>query len=205
MKSLFLLVLLCSAELISSFADTDFKADTDDKADTYVEADTDVDAHPDVKADTDVVADAEVEVKDWGAYCTTTFPGLCESQSFKHGCTVYTFYSYPRNFTDAEFFCRRRARGGHLASVHSSYINRALTCLTTHCNSVIRVWLGAYELFRSRRFVWTDGSRWNYANWVSSWPRYYSMACVELNWGVRGQWSDHSCNIRKPFVCEHRH
>ncbi|XP_041088452.1 lectin-like [Polyodon spathula] len=181
MKNLFLLVLLCSVELVCSSADTD------------------------VKAYSDNAADADVEVKDWGAYCTTTFPGLCESQSYRDGITVYTFYRHKQNFTEAEMYCRQRGRGGHLASVHNSRINQALTCLTTHCNNVNRVWLGGFELFRGTKFAWTDGSMWDYSNWLSNWPRYFNMACVELNWGATGKWSDHSCYLKKAFVCEHQH
>ncbi|XP_069052781.1 lectin-like [Lepisosteus oculatus] len=151
----------------------------------------------------DVQADPEVDVGDWDTYCPTAFPGLCKSQSFTEGHTVYTYFTHHLNFTDAEMFCRRKYRDGHLASIHSYRINRLVTCLTTHCNHAARVWIGGFELFRSGRFTWTDGTHWDYSPWIAGFPVRFTQACVELNWNIRGTWSDHSCYLRKPFVCKH--
>ncbi|MBN3307522.1 LECA protein, partial [Amia calva] len=149
--------------------------------------------------------DIEVEAGEWDSYCDTNFPEMRDSQNYTDGIIVYSLFRSSLNFTDAEIFCRRRYRNGHLASIHSYRTNRILTCLTSHNSRVKRAWLGAYELFSSAKYVWSDGTKWNYANWVRGWPRRYSQSCVEINWKRVGQWSDHSCSVRKQFVCEHRH
>ncbi|XP_034765724.2 serine-aspartate repeat-containing protein I-like isoform X2 [Acipenser ruthenus] len=189
MKSLFLLVLLCSAELISSFAvpanvevdaeseaHADCAVDADSAAHANCAADADSAAHKncaadadcEVQADSAVHADcaahadsaehadctpnadcaADVEVKDWGAYCNATFPGLCETQSYSDGCHRYTFHGHAVGFCCAEWHCRAR-HCGHLASVNNHCTERALVCLSIHCNRALTTWIGGYRTCRS--------------------------------------------------------
>ncbi|KAK1140170.1 neurocan core protein-like [Acipenser oxyrinchus oxyrinchus] len=243
MKSLFLLALLCSAELISSFAvPANVEVDADCAAHADCAADADSAAHADCAADADCAVDADcaadadcalqadsavhadcaadadsaahadctphadcaadVEVKDWGAYCNATFPGLCETQSYSDGCHRYTFHRHPVNFHCAEIHCRR-SHCGHLASVNNHCINRALTCLTVQCNHVLTTWIGGVRTCRG--FRWTDHSCWRYQNWNHCCPRRCGGSCVVLNWGGTGQWCNSHCCERRPFICKGRY
>ncbi|XP_058877877.1 proteoglycan 3-like [Acipenser ruthenus] len=242
MKSLFLLVLLCSAELISSFAvpaNVEVHADSAAHANCAADADSaahancavhaDCAAHADCAVDADCAAHADsaehadcaadadsaehadctpnadcaadVEVKDWGAYCNATFPGLCETQSYSDGCHRYTFHRHAVSFSCAEIHCQH-SHCGHLASVNNHCINHALTCLSVQCNHALTTWIGGQMTCRG--FQWTDGSCWRYQNWYYGCPRSCGGSCVVLNWGATGKWCNRPCCEPRPFICKGR-
>ncbi|XP_065121398.1 lectin-like [Paramisgurnus dabryanus] len=124
---------------------------------------------------------------------------------FKVGKYCVKYFSKPLNFTDAENSCRRTVPGGHLVSVHNAKANHDLLSIVKLKNPTnLRMWLGAYELFQSGKFLWTDGSFWDYAVWTPGEPsNLYSRReeCVEMNWKVVGKWNDHGCNSRKGYIC----
>ncbi|XP_065121395.1 lectin-like [Paramisgurnus dabryanus] len=115
------------------------------------------------------------------------------------------YFSTPLNFTDAENSCRRTVPGGHLVSVHNAGANNNLLSIVTKMNPKnLRIWLGGYELFQSGKFLWTDGSFWDYEDWTPGEPsNLYSSTeeCVEMNWKDAGKWNDDSCNFKKNYIC----
>ncbi|XP_030643669.1 lectin-like [Chanos chanos] len=152
---------------------------------------TDVD--PD---DAELLMDSKLDVK-----------RCCPCGWYKLGRFCVRYFSRPLSFPDAEFHCRRAYRGGHLVSVHSPSQNRRLLHIVKRCaGRNPRFWIGGFELFKSRHFIWTDGSSWCYNNWVPGEPTFGGgkEACVEVNWHTIGKWNDHTCYTKKSYVCAFR-
>ncbi|XP_043095126.1 lectin-like isoform X2 [Puntigrus tetrazona] len=143
-------------------------------------------------------------------YCA--MPQKCNiygfSDWYKVGKVCVKYFNRPRNFTDAEFDCRARAPGAHLVSVHSKQNNDYLLCIVKKFQpNKLRIWLGAFELFKSGQFLWLDGSFWNYQIWTRGEPNHMYTSteeCVEMNWKEIGKWNDASCNVKKRYICAFR-
>uniref|UniRef100_A0A8C1XCF3 C-type lectin domain-containing protein n=1 Tax=Cyprinus carpio TaxID=7962 RepID=A0A8C1XCF3_CYPCA len=85
-----------------------------------------------------------------------------------------------------QFNCRTKVPGAHLVSVHKKEHNDYLLCIVKKFNpNNLRIWLGAFELFKSGKFLWLDGSNWDFQKWKHGEPSqiYTSIEeCVEMNW-----------------------
>ncbi|XP_073699393.1 lectin-like [Garra rufa] len=138
-----------------------------------------------------------------------TMPKPCNVYGFtnwyKVGSYCVKYFRRPRNFTDAEYNCRTTAPGAHLVSVHSKTDNDLLLCMVKKFSpNNLRFWLGAFELFKSGQFLWLDGSFWDFQIWTRGEPNHMytsSEECVEMNWKEIGKWNDHSCHVRKSYMC----
>ncbi|XP_026145194.1 galactose-specific lectin nattectin-like [Carassius auratus] len=136
-------------------------------------------------------------------------PRACPVAGYNHwysvGSRCVRYFSTPLNFTEAEFSCRSQAHGGHLVSVHNSKANADVLCIVVYHNPHnLITWIGGFELFRSGKFIWTDGSFWNYQIWSPGEPtRIYrsSDVCVEMNWSHVGKWNDYPCHVRRNYMC----
>ncbi|XP_050958297.1 lectin-like [Labeo rohita] len=115
------------------------------------------------------------------------------------------YYNQPLNFSDAEFSCREKAPGAHLVSVHNKKHNEILLDIVKKFNpNNLRIWLGAFELFQSGKFLWLDGSFWDYEIWTTGEPTniYNSKEeCLEMNWKETGRWNDDACSYKKNYIC----
>ncbi|XP_050958299.1 lectin-like isoform X1 [Labeo rohita] len=124
---------------------------------------------------------------------------------YKAGRYCVKYFNSPLNFTDAELKCRATAPGAHLVSVHSKKHNDYLLCMVQKFNpNNLRFWLGAFELFKSGVFLWTDGSFWDFQIWTSGEPNHMYTStedCVEMNWKETGKWNDDSCHVKKNYIC----
>ncbi|XP_051758985.1 lectin-like [Ctenopharyngodon idella] len=135
-------------------------------------------------------------------------PEACDvdgfSDWFKVGRYCVKYFNTPANFTDAEFSCMKNVSGGHLVSVHNEKDNGQLLCTMTELSrNKPRVWLGGYQLFKTGKFRWLDGSSWIYQRWAAGEPNhiYTNEECVEMNWKVDGMWNDESCSVKKNYFC----
>eukprot|EP00063_Salmo_salar_P063730 XP_014038565.1 PREDICTED: lectin isoform X1 [Salmo salar] len=151
--------------------------------------------------------DAQVYFQEETAECD--MPKACDLKNYEDwyrlGSYCIKYYKAPLNFTEAETQCRSAAPGGHLVSVHNCQANDNLLCVVMKNNAKSpRIWLGGFELFQSGKFVWTDGSSWNFDAWTPGEPisRWTSREdCVEMNWSSIGKWNDHTCFTKKSYVC----
>ncbi|KAM9528946.1 lectin-like isoform 1-T1 [Salvelinus alpinus] len=151
--------------------------------------------------------DAPVYLQEETAACD--MPRACDLKNYEDwyrlGSYCIKYYKAALNFTEAETQCRSAAPGGHLVSVHNSQANANLLCVVMKNNAKSpRIWLGGFELFQSGKFVWTDGSSWNFDAWTPGEPisRWTSREdCVEMNWSRIGKWNDHTCFTKKSYVC----
>ncbi|XP_042572549.1 lectin-like [Cyprinus carpio] len=124
---------------------------------------------------------------------------------YKVGSVCVKYFDRPLNFTDAEFNCRTKVPGAHLVSVHEEKHNDYLLCIVKKFNpNNLRIWLGAFELFKSGKFLWLDGSNWDFQKWKHGEPsQIYTSTeeCVEMNWHEPGKWNDHACHVKKNYIC----
>nr|XP_014353404.1 PREDICTED: lectin-like [Latimeria chalumnae] len=128
--------------------------------------------------------------------CEIGVPRLCSPSSsdwcLKHKGRILRFINCPSNFSNAEVYCRRHFHG-HLVSIHNHCQNNAVYRLTiSGGNCGPRTWIGGFELFNSGHYMWTDGSFFDFVNWVPGEPtQTFRTAedCMEMNWHSK------CCNI----------
>uniref|UniRef100_A0A672QHI9 Lectin-like n=1 Tax=Sinocyclocheilus grahami TaxID=75366 RepID=A0A672QHI9_SINGR len=124
---------------------------------------------------------------------------------YKVGSVCVKYFNRALNFTEAEFSCRTKAPGAHLVSVHNKKHNDYLLCIVKKFNPKnLRIWLGAFEFFKSGTFFWLDGSYWDFQIWTRGEPNHMytgTEECVEMNWKEIGRWNDDSCHIKKNYIC----
>ncbi|KAL0968618.1 hypothetical protein UPYG_G00269230 [Umbra pygmaea] len=117
----------------------------------------------------------------------------------------FTYNSTPRSWVEAEKYCR--AIGGNLASVHSAGeydAIRQLVARSTGGNPA--TWIGGTDIYQDRTWFWSDGTRFDYANWNGGEPNNANgrEPCIQINAGAGHQWNDLSCGQTLPSVCSRR-
>ncbi|XP_071333560.1 probable inactive protein kinase DDB_G0270444 isoform X3 [Trachinotus anak] len=118
----------------------------------------------------------------------------------------YHFFKGPRRAEDAEFFCQAQFPGGHLASITTPYIHReVMNMIVQHSGVYTRTWIGGLRYLETGRFVWLDGSRWGYADWLSGEPNNTADVedCVELLASRNGKFNDFTCWEPQAFICSY--
>ncbi|XP_028370845.1 proteoglycan 3-like [Phyllostomus discolor] len=118
------------------------------------------------------------------------------------GCKTcrYILVRNLRRFRVARRTCKK-CFGGNLASIHNRRTNTRLQRLTSGINQG-QVWIGGVVrgwLFW-RRYLWIDGSCWNYTNWAAGQPTWGLGHCIALS-TRGGQWQRAFCCRRLPFIC----
>ncbi|KAG2463861.1 lectin-like isoform X1 [Polypterus senegalus] len=141
------------------------------------------------------------------------YNGTCEVKKDVEGsgnwvgskARYYKFVEKKKTFYTAEKFCKQQGDDANLASIHSLKENKDVfdTALKI-TSSVRRFWIGGLRFPKSSYFIWTDGSKWDYTNWVYGQPDNGrgNEDCVEMNWKVDQEWNDCNCEELKPFVCQ---
>uniref|UniRef100_A0A3B1JQ99 C-type lectin domain-containing protein n=1 Tax=Astyanax mexicanus TaxID=7994 RepID=A0A3B1JQ99_ASTMX len=139
-------------------------------------------------------------------YCKLVLPSVCAKcqdgwLQFKSHC--FKVFTTNENFKTSEENCV--SAGGHLASMHSNADNvfiKDLVWNTTNSNAV--TWIGARDAGQLGKWVWTDGSAFDYSIWSNGQPDKHSPLeqCVEINY--LDQWNDANCDNRHPSVCAKR-
>ncbi|XP_069468591.1 C-type lectin mannose-binding isoform-like [Ambystoma mexicanum] len=118
------------------------------------------------------------------------------------GNVCYKLFNCKTTFANAELYCRRRIRGGRLASLHTCRDNRFVSRLLRHGPAT--AWIGGLYLHQGKTFIWSDGSEFNYQNWSPGEPNNCGRNefCMEI-YG-NGKWNDLACNRARAFICEYR-
>ena len=110
--------------------------------------------------------------------------------------------------------------GGELASVHTSATNRFLLDLATEGP---RFWIGGYEDPPTKTWKWSDGSGFNYSDWIQGEPSNTGFTMSQKNGslevhihppedyleivkngfpGKTGTWNDLYVFDKKRFMCQ---
>ena len=74
------------------------------------------------------------------------------------------------------------------------------------------LWIGLHDMGTANHYRWVDGRTarvgdvdMTYTNWRGGRPEDdASQECIQLDSGSAGQWADHPCNDRLPYMCELR-
>ncbi|XP_048826637.1 C-type lectin BfL-2-like [Brienomyrus brachyistius] len=123
---------------------------------------------------------------------------------YKVGPYCMKYFNTPLSFANAEITCRQKAPGGHLASVHNARANADLIRIVKkRSRGQWSIWLGGMRLCKSSRFIWTDGSHWNFQKWAPGEPNnaWNNENCMEMYIKYIGYWNDFPCEGLRPFVC----
>ncbi|XP_010745550.3 uncharacterized protein si:ch211-160b11.4 [Larimichthys crocea] len=126
----------------------------------------------------------------------------CPGVSYEGKC--YEFFRGPKKAVDAEFFCQQQFHGGHLASITSRNIHaKIMNMMSQQYGRSTRTWVGGLRYLDSGRFVWLDGSRWTYADWLSGEPNHTSNLedCIEVL--PSGKFNDFTCWEPQAFICSY--
>ncbi|XP_076603425.1 uncharacterized protein LOC143330614 [Chaetodon auriga] len=118
----------------------------------------------------------------------------------------YRFFGRQKRAEDAELFCQNMFPGGHLGSITSPYIHReVMRMILQHNGAYTRTWVGGLRYLKTGRFIWLDGSRWSYADWLSGEPNDTSGVedCVELLERGNGKFNDFTCWEPQAFICSY--
>ena len=124
---------------------------------------------------------------------------VCPKNWVRFGDSCYKFSSKSASWNAAKAFCE--AQGSHLLVINSRAENQAIG---THSSHHLLIGLHRDPNHQSR-WLWVDGSRPNFTNWLSGEPNNAggSEACVELASQRHGwKWNDISCTASLRFVCE---
>ncbi|XP_078506721.1 lectin-like [Lissotriton helveticus] len=121
------------------------------------------------------------------------------------GDSCYRYMTNMIAWGDAEVFCQSLAPGSHLASAHSKEdIDYLKGFAYWHTRFHRSFWLGASDLYKKRRFLWTDGSPMDFKNWHPEEP--FSSGgkehCIISNYKGPGLWGDVKCESNLAFVCK---
>ncbi|XP_034778420.2 lectin-like [Acipenser ruthenus] len=117
----------------------------------------------------------------------------------------YRFFSVPKIYTDAEFYCNNNLPGGHLAAVTSASLHEQLADLVLNAyGGPVRTWVGGFNFFKTGQYKWTDGSSWKYTGWKVGEPNNSGGKedCLEI-FLVDKMWNDQTCADSKPFICSY--
>uniref|UniRef100_A0A3Q2PFP2 C-type lectin domain-containing protein 161-like n=1 Tax=Fundulus heteroclitus TaxID=8078 RepID=A0A3Q2PFP2_FUNHE len=127
-----------------------------------------------------------------GHYC----PGMIT------GGKCYQFFRGPKKYEEAELFCQEHFSGGHLASITSQRVHQELVRLIQQRGGYTRTWVGGRRL-DSHLFIWLDGSRWSYDDWLPGEPNHTANMenCLEVL--GNGKFNDFTCWEPQAFVCSY--
>ncbi|XP_072222510.1 ladderlectin-like [Leuresthes tenuis] len=129
-------------------------------------------------------------------------PSGCPPGWTQFGSRCFIFYRTAKSWIDAEHFCI--SVGGNLASIHSADENIFLSNLVKRVTGAhLYTWVGGFDAVADRRWLWSDGSHFDYRRWAQGEPNNHRgrrEPCIEINF--RGPyWNDAPCTHRIPFIC----
>ncbi|XP_056154616.1 ladderlectin-like [Lampris incognitus] len=128
------------------------------------------------------------------SYCPPGWSGF--------GSRCFIYINSPRSWPQAEQYCVHF--GATLASVHSSneyyFIQEVVRRRT---GEFPRTWIGGIDAVQENLWFWSDGSRFDYQNWLRGEPNNSAGGehCIEMNFGDPKQWNDSICGGQRGFVC----
>lgn len=112
----------------------------------------------------------------------------------------FIFFREPKSWVDAETACIRI--GGNLASIHSSEENLFLSKLIARVNRYegLHTWIGGSDAVKERKWLWSDGTAFNYQRWGPGEPNNHGDNCIQMNYAGTF-WRDDRCYSSQPYVC----
>ncbi|CAI5655668.1 unnamed protein product [Oreochromis niloticus] len=121
------------------------------------------------------------------------------------GEKCYQFFKEPKTAANAELFCQKFP-GGHLASITSTHNHAELMKMIVKENGkYTRTWVGGLRFLDTGRFIWLDGSKWDYTDWLSGEPNNTANKenCLEVLPYGNGKFNDFTCWEPQAFICSY--
>ncbi|XP_038058027.1 macrophage mannose receptor 1-like [Patiria miniata] len=124
---------------------------------------------------------------------------------YNHRCYMIggTTLDTRKTWLDARTECQKTP-GANLASIHDDNVQTLLAAFLI--STEYDVWIGLSSLI-SGRFLWTDGTSFDYENWGYNQPDFFNTGndtdCVRLMNEAEetGKWNDGECTTRNSYVC----
>ncbi|XP_029976933.1 galactose-specific lectin nattectin-like [Salarias fasciatus] len=120
--------------------------------------------------------------------------------SFKDRC--YRYVAADKTWADAELYCV--SLGANLVSIHSEEEHNFVNWLIKSLNpEQSYTWIGLSDVHKEGAWMWSDGSRFNFAVWDVGQPDNCQRIehCGHTNYGKLFRWNDTPCSILFRFVC----
>ncbi|KAK9526947.1 hypothetical protein VZT92_015619 [Zoarces viviparus] len=117
----------------------------------------------------------------------------------------YKYVSTKMTWADAEMHCV--VEGANLVSIHSLEEHRFVRTLIKNFDRAEgKTWIGLSDIHKEGTWMWSDGSRSNFATWSIYQPDNKNRVehCVETNHSGEKKWNDDPCSNTFPFVCASR-
>eukprot|EP00091_Calanus_sinicus_P011737 TRINITY_DN264_c0_g1_i2.p1 TRINITY_DN264_c0_g1~~TRINITY_DN264_c0_g1_i2.p1 ORF type:complete len:170 (-),score=40.67 TRINITY_DN264_c0_g1_i2:136-645(-) len=128
----------------------------------------------------------------------------CDSGWSRFGSHCYKYFDEAGlAWTAAKERCEKE--GAHLTSIHSEEENKFLASLVPKdAAGETYVFIGGTDAAAQGTFVWTDGSAWDYNNWMPGQPDGLpDEDCSEFNFAQNTLWNDQKCtHPRGKFICK---
>ncbi|XP_030077800.1 lectin [Microcaecilia unicolor] len=109
---------------------------------------------------------------------------------------------------DAEATCR--SLSSHLASIHSAEENEFIYVLMGKIHNHTTgesYWIGGHDIFKEGDYMWTDGSKWDYATFGYGQPDNLGGENYIGSWYPDNDhitWNDYPASYSFPFVCKYQ-
>ncbi|GMR46089.1 hypothetical protein PMAYCL1PPCAC_16284, partial [Pristionchus mayeri] len=122
-------------------------------------------------------------------------------QSGKSADICYKIGQNPMTWSEAEEDCLEM--GSHLSAIHDQEMNDFLSSTALSKGMHDGVHIGMQENFSNGNYSWSDGSNFNYNNFVPGFPNDAYGNCVAMQTDfLPGEWMNVPCyNTRLPYVC----
>merc|ERR1712013_26161 len=113
----------------------------------------------------------------------------------------YLWQNDPKTWAEAEEFCNEKE--AYLASVTSQNIHDYIWSKIEPTGSSF--WIGGSDQEEEGIWKWSDGSKWNFTQWLTNEPNNHldNENCVQFGlhrWAQNG-WNDEKCDFKQRFVC----
>ncbi|KAM7373565.1 hypothetical protein PAMP_008407 [Pampus punctatissimus] len=118
----------------------------------------------------------------------------CLPDWYSYGSRCFRFFYTPMTWFDAENYCLYF--GANLASIHNPGEQEFIWEIVGGNN---RAWIGGSDAVKSFKWLWSDGSVFNYQNWAYGEPNdlYGQERCMER----MNMWNNQNCEVSLPFIC----
>lgn len=112
----------------------------------------------------------------------------------------WKYESTQKSFSDAQAYCVKN--GGNLASVHNKEENAKVHELSKKANGQM-VWIGANDRKKEGKWIWTDGTEWEYDSWDRGQPdNHQGKQDCGGPWRGKDKWDYQNCASKKSFICK---
>ncbi|CAL9697584.1 unnamed protein product [Knipowitschia caucasica] len=113
----------------------------------------------------------------------------------------FKLYKEAKSWMDGEKSCH--GVGANLASIHSKEENEfVVTLIIKDTGGYAMTWLGGTDAVEDKKWLWSDGTPWDYENWYSGQPDNHKEVehSLSINHGAKTWADDNKANCWY-FMC----